>query len=298
MQFLVEPLLGEKQRVEVVDLGGESAQDFARVGDALDIGMRGAVKFVVFVQLQRIEIRVALREFAAMACRHAAHADQALEFEAHLLQRGVVLANHFLVDIEAIQAFLDLADGDRGFTDDAKNLVEYPERYAHRFFARCRQYFLGFRALATIDEILRQLLALLRLRLLRGCSRRRGFVVLLAHVAAVDTVGPVEHILQHALGVLGRRGNTLQRFEHRFEGIGGFLHRAGQRGRRSDLVTGDIFENILDMVGQVGDTLDTDQVARSFEGVRDALRSLDILLNFLAAADRFHQPGKGFRMAR
>ena len=42
---------------------------------------------------------------------------------------------------------------------------------------------------------------------------------------------------------------------------------------------GDVFEDIFDMVGQVGDAVDAYQVARALQRVRDTLRGLDVLLD-------------------
>ena len=210
--------------------------------------MSCTVILVVFIHFQRVKILAVVSAGTAVARCHAADADQVFEFIAHPLQAVIVFANHFFAVFEAIESFLNLSRGNGRFTDYPEYVVENLERNPDGFVKGLGYQFPGFRFLTLLDQP-------------RGGGfirlNRNGLVgdigvfvaeIRVTQVSAVDSIGPVEQFLQDELRVIWWRGHALQRFEHGLDAIGNLLHGVCEYLRRFDLVLGDVFENILEVV--------------------------------------------------
>jgi hypothetical protein len=123
---------------------------------------------------------------------------------------------------------------------------------------------------------------------------RRGRLVARRDPGLVDTVGPVQHLLQHGERLQWRRAHAEQRLAHGFQTVGRVQQGVGQRLVGQRAVLAERLQDVFDVVGEGGDAAHPDGIAGSLQGMGDALRHFHILEMAIAGGqplDSGRKPG-------
>ena len=285
--FSVEPPLLGEHVVQGHQVRFHRAPHLARVGSRLHQPAADGVQLVVLVHLQRIE----LHRSAALLLGQSdvPEVDDLLELRAELLQQRVLVLQRPALIHAALHPLVHLAREYDDLAHQAKQLVHqvggHPDHGSAADF--CSPGGGGGGCLRRLRPEFGR----------RRCGGRRGdrrFGPGGRNLGAfvVDAVGPVEHRLQHAQTFRRCRALAHQRLGHHFQAVRRVLQHFAQRRAWKHGLFRQGEENVLEMMGQIGDSGDAYGIGRAFERVRHALRHLQLVHAAFSGAEPLNGAGK------